>query len=240
MTTLANLLNPPNDKPSKEDQYRYDNSVYESLNAISAVSNPSMITNADFSTLGSNGTTAVTQAAGNNAEFSNDWNVFGASLGATYSLQSIAYPTGAISSSSPSSVQSASNYYVHYAVTANPNNELYIYQRQANTVRKYQNTSLTFGVVIRNNNTSTIKIKLAIYSYFDTTNELLSGKTIYLEPGLNTVSSSINISKLTGKTLGAGNYTDFRLYFVDTNTANIDLHQIKCEFGTVTTPYTGV
>lgn len=236
MSFLIDLINPPYDSPSKEDQYRFDNNVYEALDGLTYVMNPSVVLNANFATLGSGGTTPITQADGDNAEFSSNWNVVGAS-NATYTITPTTYPTGAINGDSPSTIQTASNYYINVSVVAYNNNGFYFYQRQANTVRKYQKNFLIYGVWIRNNQNKSIKIRMEEYSYYDTDTKLIADNTIYLQPGLNKITSQLKTDGLSGKTIGAGNYTEFRLSFQDLvdGTANIDIYQIKCEFGKIST-----
>lgn len=236
MTFLNNLINPPSNKPSTEDQYQFDNSSYETLDALTFIMNPSTVTNANFATLGPGGTTPITQADGDNAEFSANWKVVGAA-DATYTLTPTAYPTGLIANDSPSTVPSGSDYYIHVGVSTYTGSGLYFYQRQNNTVRKYQTNFQTFGVLIRNNQNKVIKIRMEVYSFYDPTNNLAADNTIYLQPGMNKVTSQLNIPKLVGQTIGAGNYTEFRLNFIDLvdGTADLDLYQLKCEFGKVST-----
>lgn len=236
MSFLLNLINPPQNKPSAEDQYRFDNNVYETLDALTYIMNPSVVANANFATLGSGGTTPITQADGDNAEFSDDWKVVGAA-NATYTLTPTAYPTGAISNNSPSTVPSASDYYIHVEIDTYNGNGLYFYQRENNTVRKYQQNFLTYGVIIRNNQNKVIKIRMELYSFYDPSDNLIADNTIYLQPGLNKITSQVNTEKLAGKTISASNYTEFRLSFQDLidGTADLDLHQLKCEFGKVST-----
>jgi hypothetical protein len=236
MSFLNNLINPPNEKPKPEDQYRFDNSVYETLDALTYVMNPSIVVNANFATLGPSGTTAITQADGDNAEFSDEWKVFGAA-NATYTLTPTAYPTGVIANDSPSTIPSASDYYIHVDVTAHNGGSFYFYQRENNTVRKYQKNFLTYGVWIRNNQNKVIKIRMELFNFYDPSSSALADNTIYLQPGLNKITSQVTTEGLAGKTVGAGNYTEFRLSFQDLvdGTADLDLYQLKCEFGKVST-----
>jgi hypothetical protein len=236
MSFLINLINPPATTPKPEDQYRFDNDVFQTLDALTYVMNPSIVTNADFNTLGGSGTTPITQADGDGAEFSAGWRVFGAS-NATYTITPTAYPTGAISNSSPSTIPTASSYYLNVAVTTANGDPFYFYQQQNNTVRKYQKNFITYGVIIRNNQDKVIKIRMELYNFYDPSDNLLADNTIYLQPGLNRVTSQVTTEGLAGKTIGAGNYTQFRLSFRDLvdGTANIDLYQLKCEFGKVST-----
>lgn len=240
MSFLADLFNPPSTTDKKvtaEDQYLFDNGVHDTLNGLTYVMNPSVVTNANFNTLGSAGTTPVTQADGDNAEWSAGWNVVGSGV-ATYSLTSTAYPLGLISSDSPSTVQTASGYYEKIIISAFAGGAgFYLYQRQNNTVRKYQKNYLTYGLIIRNNENSVKKIRCEVYSYYDTENNLQADNTVYLKPGLTKITSQVLTEGLSGKTLGAGNYTEFRISFLDlgNGTANLDFYQIKCEFGKVGT-----
>lgn len=237
MSFLPDLINPPNaEKPSVEDQYRFDNGVFTMLDALTYIMNPSIALNADFSTLGSSGLTPITQADGDGAEFSGNWNVFGAA-NATYTITPTAYPTGAISSSSPSTIPTASSYYINVAVTTHNGDPFYFYQRQNNTVRKYQKNFLTYGVVIRNNQSKVIKIRMELYNFYDPTDDLLADNTIYLQPGLNRITSQVKTAPLAGKSITASNYTELRLSFLDLvdGTADLDIYQLKCEFGKVST-----
>lgn len=237
MSFLVDLFNPPNPaKPSVEDQYKFDNGVFDSLNGLTYIMNPSVTTNANFNTLGSSGTAPVTQASGNNAEWSSNWKVVGAGV-ATYSLTSTAYPLGAITSDSPSTIPTSSGYFERVVISGYTTSGLYFYQRQNNTVRTYQKNFLTYGLWIRNNQNSVKKIRMEVYSYYDTSDNLQADNTIYLQPGLNKVTSQVTTEGLAGKTIGAGNYTEFRLSFLDLvdGTANLDIYQIKCEFGKVST-----
>lgn len=236
MSFLTNLFNPPNDKPKPEDQYRFDENVFVTLDALTYAMNPSVLVNANFSTLGPGGTTPITQADGDNAEFSDDWKVVGAS-NATYTLTPTLYPLGVINSDSPSNIQTSSNYYINVDVSAFNGSDFYFYQRQNNTVRKYQTNFLTYGVIIQNNQDKLIKIRMELYNFYDPDDVLLADNTIYLVPGLNRITSQVTTEKLRGKTIGAGNYTEFRLSFLDLvdGTADLNFYQIKCEFGKVST-----
>lgn len=236
MTFLADLINPPQATPKVEDQYRFDNGIYEALDALTYVMNPSIVANANFAALGSSGTTPITQADGDNAEFSDDWKVIGAT-DATYTLTPTAYPTGLIANDSPSTIQTSSNYYINVNVTSHTGGDFYFYQRENNTVRKYQKNFLTYGVIIQNNQSKVIKVRMEVYNFYDPSDSLLADNTIYLQPGLNRITSQVKTVTLAGLTIGAGNYTEFRMSFLDLvdGTADINLYQIKCEFGKVST-----
>lgn len=236
MSFLANLINPPQTKPNAEDQYRFDNSTFQTLDALTYIMNPSIVNNANFATLGTSGTTPITQADGDGAEFSDEWNVFGAA-DATYTLTPTAYPTGAITNISPSTIPTSSNYYINVAVSSHTGGPFYLYQQQNNTVRKYQQNFITYGVIIRNNQNKVIKIRMELYNFYDPSDNTLADNTIYLQPGLNKITSQVKTESLAGKTIGAGNYTQFRLSFRDLEdgTADLDLYQLKCEFGKVST-----
>lgn len=236
MSFLGELINPPQEHPTQENQYKFDNDVFTMLDALAFTSNPSVVANANFATLGPSGLTPITEADGDNAEFSDDWKVVGAA-NATYTITPTAYPTGVISGDSPSTIPSASDYYIHVEIDTYNGNGLYFYQRENNTVRKYQQNFLTYGVWIRNNQNKVIKIRMELYSFYDPSDNLIADNTIYLQPGLNKITSQVNTAKLAGKSITASNYTEFRLSFQDLvdGTADIDLYQLKCEFGKVST-----
>lgn len=236
MSFLADLINPPQEKPTAESSYRFNDNVFVTLQALTYVMNPSVLVNANFATLGANGTTPITQLDGDNAEFSHDWKVVGAS-NATYAITPSAYPLGLISNDSPSTIPTSSNYYINVTISTYNGNGYYFYQQQNNTVRQYQTNFLTYGVIIRNNQNKVIKIRMEVFSYYDTGTNLIADNTIYLQPGLNKITSQVQTPRLAGQTIGAGNYTQFRLSFQDLvdGTADIDIYQIKCEFGKAST-----
>lgn len=230
MTTILDLTNPPDKNQSPEQDYRFKNSVNDVNTGLSFIMNPSVLNNANFATLGSSGTTPVTQAAGDGAQISSGWNVFGAS-NATYSMTSTAYPSNSL-------IQSSSAYYEHVQVSSHNGQPFYIYQRQSGLVRKYQNNFLIYGLIIKNNQSSAKKVRMDITTHYDGSSDYTAnGAAIYLQPGINTLSSLIQTQSLNGLTVGAGNYTDFRLNFIDLydGTADLEIYQIKCEFGKVST-----
>ena len=75
MSFLTDLFNPPQNKPSATDQYRFDESVYTTLQALTYVMNPSTVSNANFATLGPSGTTAITQADGDSTVRHSGWSL---------------------------------------------------------------------------------------------------------------------------------------------------------------------
>lgn len=230
MTGFLDLINPPDKAPSKEQSYRFNNNLNDIANALGFSMNPSVITNANFATLGINGQTPVTQADGDGAEISSGWKVFGAS-NATYSMTSASYANN-------STVKSASLYYEHIVVTAHNGQPFYIYQRQTVTVRKYQDNFLTYGIIIKNNQNAVKKIRMEVFSHYNGSPDKSSpGASIYLQPGINSISSMVQTQELNGLTVGNSSYTDFRLNFIDLvdGTADLEIYQIKCEFGNITT-----
>lgn len=236
MSFLSEIFNPPPEQPKPEDQYQFDEKVFVTLQALTYIMNPSVVTNANFATLGSSGLTPITQADGDGAEFSAGWNVYGAA-NATYTITPTPYPTGAITGSSPSTIPSGSAYYINLAVTAHNGNDFYFYQQQAGKIRKYQQDYFTYGIIAYNNQNKVIKIRLEMYNFYDPTGTLIADNSMYLQPGLNRITSQIKTESLSGETIGAGNYVQFRLAFRDLvdGTADINFYQIKCEFGTVST-----
>jgi len=236
MSFLEDIVDPPAEEADPAAQYFFDENIYVALVALEYIMNPSIVLNANFATLGASGLTPITEADGDGAEFSDEWDVFGAA-NATYSITPTAYPTGLIASGSPSTVKSASPYYIAMTVATVTGTPFYLYQRQANTVRKYQKDFFTFGIIVNNKQTNSIKIRMEMFNYYDTGSDLIADNTIYLQPGLNKITSLVKTQGLTGLTLGAGDYTEFRLAFIDlvNGTADLEIHQIKCEFGKIST-----
>lgn len=230
MSRLRDLINPPTTNMSKEDLYNFNTMLYDTLDKLTSVSNVSQATNPDFATLGSGGLTTITQVDGDNAEFSAGWNVVGATV-ATYQLTPTAYPAGSL-------VQSASPYFIHTKVLTYTPPGLYFYQRQTNTVRKYQNLPVTLTLSANNNQNTKIKLRFNIYSFYGvSTPNLKQGGAIYLEPGMNQISTTLISPSLTGLSVNGSNYTEFRLSFEELNagTADFDLYSIKAEFGSLST-----
>lgn len=226
MTTLLNLLGTPSSNISKNSQYLLNNSNYECFSALTYIMNPSVVTNADFSTLGSHGQSPITT----DTDISSTWNILGAS-NASFIVTSASYPSN-------STIPSGSNYYINLVCSSFNGSDFFIYQNQPLTVRKYQNNKLTYTIIINNNQNKIITVRNDIFFYYDTASETMLGKSIYLQPGLNIVTSTISTPSLSGLTVGSSPYTQFRLRFLDfgsPSTANIDIYQIKCEFGTIGT-----
>ena len=226
MSFLKDLINPPASNPSQKNQYDFDNNVFTNLNALQYIMNPSVIDNANFS----NGGTLITQADGDNAEFFTDWFVVGASV-ATYTLTPQNYAAN-------STIQSMSPTYSGVVVSGYSTSGLYFYQRQVDTVRGYQKNYFSYGLIINNNQTKAIKVGVSIFSFYNPSSTEKSAGAFYLQPGLNTISSaSILTDSLSGISVGANPYTEFRFRFLDLvdGTADINIYQIKCEFGTVST-----
>lgn len=231
MTQLSDLLKPPSPDENDQQQYLFRSSVYNFLRGISTISNLSKTNNADFSTLGPGGLTPTTQAAGNNAQFMDKWFVVGAGV-ATYTLTPTVYPTN-------SEIVSASQYFVHVVISGYAGTGLYFYQRQLNTLRLYQSSYITITIDATNNLTNTIKLRSAIESFYNPSSQLIQGSAIFLEPGTSKISSTLSLMSIRNQIIGAGSYTEFRLMFDDLgpgNNANINLHSIKAEFGTISTP----
>lgn len=229
MTFLVDILNPP-PVTKDSDLYKFLENQHSGLNALRYLKNDSVLANSDFNTLSAKGLTPTTQADGDDVEFIGDWFVKGAT-NANYTLTPTVYPTNSI-------VKSASNHYVHVQVTSHNGNEFYFYQRQNSTVRKYQKDYFTYGINIKNKQNKAIKVRLDIYTYYDTGNKLTQGKPIYLQPGNNLFASTLLTNTLDSVTVGAGNYTEFRFNFIDLfdGTADIEMYQIKCEPGQISTP----
>lgn len=225
MSFLNELLNPPTPDASKDTQYLFDNSVHDSLQALAYSMNPSVITDPDFSS----GGVLKTQADGNNAEFFDDWFVFGAGT-ATYTLNPVNYPANSV-------IQTAAPTYSHVQISGYGGSGLYFYQRQPLTVRKYQKTYLTFGMIMFNNQSKNIQLDPQIFSFYNPSSSLKRKSSFFLKPGFNKVTSTILTDSLDGISVGGSPYTEFRLAFLDLGdgTADINIYQIKCEFGVAST-----
>jgi len=231
---LRNLINPPNPRMSQEELYNFQAMLYDVIDGLTAVSNTSQTLNADFSTLGTGGLTPITQADGDNAEFSWGWKVVGAAA-ATYTLTPTVYPDASL-------VNSASPYFIHTVVSTYSGTGLYFYQRQSDTVRKYQNQPITLTITANNNQSSKIKLRFNIVSYYGiSATNTQNGGALYLEPGENQISATLTPPRLRDLSVDNTNYTEFQLYFenLNTGTADFDLYEIKAEFGKLSTALQG-
>lgn len=233
MTMVADLIAPaPLDSEDKDYIYRFYNSTFDLLNNMLITTGlPSVVLTPDFSVLGSGGLTPTTQAAGDNAIFMANWAVVGAA-NATYTITPTPYPTNSVE-------QRGSPYYVHFVVSTYNNNGLYFYQRLPNTVRRFQKQYFSYLLRVNNNTTTTITGRLDIFSNYNSATYNAQGKTISIEPGINQISSSILTQSLNGLTIGASDYTEFRFNFITLpgGTADLNFYLLKCEYGTMSTPY---
>jgi hypothetical protein len=237
MTKLSDLI-PASPTPDSGDDYRYSfyNKIQEMMDGMLDISNQSQLLTPDFNTLSAKGLNPTVPADGDNTEFIGNWFIVGAA-NATYIITPTAYPNN-------STIRSGSQYFVSTVVSAWNGNAFYFYQRQANTVRKYQKRYLTFTLHCNNNSSTILKVQFNVSSFYDPSTSLATnqqGKTINLNPGYNDISSTILMDTLSGVVVGAANYTEFRLNFIDLATpvsADIDFYLLKCEYGKLSTPYT--
>ncbi len=230
MSFLKNLINPPPTQGSIADHYKFFNSVNSALNGLTSVRNPTILNDSNFATLSAKGLSPTVPGDGNDTEFIGNWFVFGAAA-ADYTITPTTYPAN-------STIKSSSDYYVHNVVTSANGNPFYFYQKQTGTVRKYQQDYLTYGLLIKNNQNKAIKLRMDIYTFYDPTSELKKGSTFFLQPGLNNLTATLQTDSLNNIAVGSGNYTAFSLNFLDLidGTADIEVYQIKCEFGQISTP----
>lgn len=230
MSFLKDMINPP---PVNNDpiMYKYNNGMYTTLSALRYLKNTSLVMNANFATLGSNGATPITQSNGDNAQFSASWQVFGAS-NADYTITPTAYPSN-------STIQSASGYYINLQITSLTLPGFYFYQQVPKTARAFQNDNFVYGLYFTNNGSGNLSIRADMYCYYDTENNLVTGKQVSLPPGQSSMSGQLMTQSLQGKTVGANDYTEFRLNFLDlgsSGSANIDIYLLKFEQGIISTP----
>lgn len=233
MSFLKDTINPPPVNDDADD-YKFNDAQNRGLSGLQYLSNPALSANSNFATLGTNGTTPVTQASGDNAEFSYDWNVYGASTG-EYSITPVLYPLN-------STVKSASAYYINLIFTNFiAGSEFYLYQRIPSSVRQFQQSYYTFGVGYRNIGSDIIGARCDILSYYDPTSYLVRGSPFQMQPSQKTreISTTLVTQSLQDLTVNSGNYTDFRFNITNVphGTCNLELYIIKCEHGIYTTPY---
>ncbi len=232
MARLRDIINPPTENiiEDKEQLYRHLDSINQYLDGILTISNPAQTLNSDFSTLSAQGTTPTTQADGDNFEFVENWFVVGATQ-AAYALTATPYPSN-------STVISASPYFMAADITTYSGSGLYFYQRQMGYVRKYQTQYLTTTVRAFNNLSTTVKLRFDLIFNLDPTLVNYQGTPFYLKPGYNEVSTTLKTDSLRNATVGAGNYVEFQLNFVDvpSGLGDFDLYSIKSEFGKISTP----
>ncbi len=230
MPRFRDIINPPTEETvSDPDQlYRNMDSVYQFLDGMITVSNPSQIINSNFSTLSAQGTSPTTQANGDNFEFVGNWFVVGATE-ANYTLTPTPYPTN-------SPIISASPYFMLVDVASYSGTGLYFYQRQAQMVRKFQTQFVTLTINATNNTADTIPLRFNINFFLDPLNVPLEGGLLYLKSGFNQLSTTLKTPNLNDQTVGAGAYIEFQLSFTQGGASNFNLDVIKGEFGKISTP----
>lgn len=211
--------------------YQFLNMVYDALNALSSLSNVSILSNANFNTLGTNGYMPLTQADGDGASFISNWQIFGAA-NADYSIGPDPYPLN-------STVISKSLQFTNITISSYTSGDVYIFQEIDGNIRQFQSQPLTFTLQCNNNQSAAIKVIFDIFTYYDPTSMLISSREMVLLPGLNTHVRTIDMPSLAGITVGMEPYTQFRMRFTELNagTANLDIYQLKCESGVLSTPY---
>lgn len=191
----------------------------------------SVLLNSDFN-FNRSITTPITQASGDGANFSEKWQIQGASV-ATYSLTLTDYDKN-------SSNQTGSLKYVNWDTTAYTSGEYYLYQRFSGDdfLRLYQGRDLTLSIFANNKGTNHPKMQFEVYFYHDTTNVSKKSQTFLMVPGENiyfvTVRSDYMDSTIV---VGASPYVDFRTRMLDIDGgADIDLFYIKGELANYATP----
>lgn len=236
MSTLQNLIAPPPTTSKTTDPSSLSlhlNSIYESLSALIAMKNPSLIINSDFNTLGPNGTDPTTEADGNGAQFMGDWFVNGSSE-AKYILTPTVYPNN-------SSVVTDSKHFVNVEVSDYSGSDLYFYQRQPTALRKYQQSYITFGLQAKNNGDKAISVLLRLVFFLDPQIINYTSGEIWLQPGLNKLTATIKTDSLDGKTVGNSNYAEWQIIFsdLDEGGCNLDISLYKSEYGKIHTSNIG-
>ena len=232
MPRFQDIINPPTEQTSKDPEQLYRNmdSVYQFLDGMITISNPTQTINADFKTLSGVGLTPTTQAQGDDFEFIGNWFVVGATV-ADYTLTPTPYPTN-------SGVVSASPYFVNVAVTSYASGTgLSFYQKQSGLVRKFQTQFVTMTISATNNTTTVTTLRFSISLNLDPGDILLEGGILYLKPGYNVISTTLKTPTLRDETVGAAAYAQFNLDFVNfAAVENFDIYSIKAEFGKISTP----
>lgn len=211
------------------DLYLQNN--FEYLKALRNIAMPSEIIEPDFSVLSAKGLNPTTEVDGDNTEFIGSWFVVGASV-ATYIITPTQYAAN-------SGVRSASQYYTNMVVNSLVGSPLYLYQRQLNTIRKYQTSFLTFSLDIENNNSLPFAMRLDVFTFLDPSNYVTSSANFAIEEGREQLSATVQLPSIENEPVGAAPYTEFRLQILDLPAGGIDfnLYLLKAEFGEISTPF---
>lgn len=231
MPRFQDIINPPTEQTSKDPEQLYRNmdSVYQFLDGMITISNPTETLNADFKTLGVGGLTPTTQADGDDVEFIGDWFVVGATV-ANYILTPTPYPAN-------SSVVSASPYFVKVVVSSYSGDGLSFYQKQMGLIRKFQTQFITMTLSATNNTIVPITLRFSVMLNLDPGNILLEGGLLYLKAGYNIINTTLKTPTLRDQTVGAAASVQFNLDFVNfAASQDFDLYSIKAEFGKISTP----
>lgn len=235
MSTLNQLISPPpaSNNLSGDSLHRSLTSTYNSISAMTSVRNDTLLVNCDFNLLGPSGLTPTTQADGDNTMFMDDWLVVGASE-ASYIITPTVYPAN-------STVVSGSDHFVNNVVSGYSGDGLYYYQRQPGTVRKYQQSHITWGIQATNNGDVQVGLLFQMIMHLDPSTISYPSGIVFLKPGYNKLTATIKTNSLQGQSVGADNYVEFRLVFskLADGDADFDLHLLKAEYGQIHTPIYG-
>ena len=214
------------------DWQKYTDQIHQQVASTNYYGYPSLCLNSNFYWNRAIAT-PVTQADGDNAFFSEKWQIFGAS-NATYTLTRTTFPAN-------NEDNSGSIYYINVDVSAWNGNDLYFFQKQdgAQFLRLYQNRNIYLSTKIDNSQTDLDSMNFEIFVYYDTGSETYQSAIFHLEEGINYVAGQIQLPFLDTASIGGSPYIEFRLRFNNLNdgTADFNLIYIKAEMSDSPTPF---
>ena len=205
------------------------NQVYDALDNNAYLPNNHLVLNPDFNWSRTVGNTPTI----GNGEFVEEWNID------TGGMTSTVTPTFYTSTANNSST--GSQRYVNFDVSAITANEYQIYQEVPNKLNKFQGKPISFSALIKNNGSSSIKIKFHVGIDVDnngTEDVITESKAMF--PAINAgKAETISATFLcpTESTDNQNNKVFIKMIVYDVSGAfNFDLYFIKPEFSTFITP----
>lgn len=198
--------------------------IKDQLNINNYYGNPSVLLNSDFY-WNTGVPTPTNNGSGDDAFFSEKWQVHGASV-ATYTITQTAFAGN-------DKDEIGSTTYIRVQASGYTTGDFYLFQRQTGSqfLRRYQNRSISFSILANNNNNTAIKVQLEIFIFFDPSSVVKSQGVIFLDPGQTETSSLIKTDQIGSTAVGAGAYVEFRFRFVDLagSAADFNITYLKAE-----------
>lgn len=238
---VQQISNPPNWSTVSDesgvasiDYQRLFSSLHSNSNSLINRAQEYILRNPDFNLLSANGYNPVTQASPNLTEIVSKWFVSNGA-GNTFSLTPTAYT--ATQRSASGSVN-----YLNVVVTTLAST-LSLLNQNYSTTGQFRADSLSgqlisLSAIIRNNNLSQLKAPLCSFSANTPGFGVTPGEGIFLQTGLNFLTTNIQMPDFGDTNLGANPYTQFQFNIDNAYSENLDfdIFYLKSEVSDLSTP----